>query len=433
MSILFKDVAAVLMDEKNTVLEHAYIAVDGETILSVGTVRPEGTFTEEIDGRGKVLMPGFVNAHTHVPMTLMRGYGDGRNLQDWLNNYIFPVEDKWDPRAIHAATALGLCEMIASGTTCIADMYMFCEAIAQEVAAAGISANLAQGCTQFEDSFDFKTHQGSIETRELADRWHGYNHGQIMVDACIHGEYTSHPALWEALAGYAKEKHLGMHVHVSETKREHDECVARHGKTPTQILEQAGVFDVRAIAAHCVHTSPEDQSILARHHVSAIHNPCSNLKLGSGIAPIVALQKAGVNVALGTDGVSSNNSADMLEDLKIAAILQNGANRDPLALLPAQALKMATVNGAKALGRNAGQISKGCIADLILLDFDRPHLIPRHDTISNLVYAAHGSDVVLNMCRGKIIYRDGAFLTIDLDRVKREVRDYALPLLFGTK
>ncbi|MEG0765575.1 MAG: amidohydrolase, partial [Pseudoflavonifractor sp.] len=369
----------------------------------------------------------------HLPMTMMRGYGDGHNLQDWLNDFIFPVEAKWDARAIHAAAALGLCEMIASGTTCIADMYMFCDAIAQEVAAAGISANLARGCTLFSDEFDFQTHQSCIDTRALADRWHGYNGGQILVDACIHGEYTSRPALWEALAQYAGDRGLGMHVHISETTAEHEACLATYGKTPTRMLAEAGVFGVRTIAAHCVHTSPEDWAILAKHHVTAVHNPCSNLKLGSGIAPVVALRRAGVNVALGTDGVSSNNSADLFEDLKIAAILPNGAMGDPLALLPGDALKMATVNGAKALGRNAGQIAAGCTADLILVDFDRPHLMPCHDTISNLVYAAHGSDVVLNMCRGTIIYKDGVFLTIDLDRVKREVRDYALPLLFGTK
>ena len=188
MNTLFKNVTAVLMDEAGTVLNGAFVAVEGDKIRSVGAVRPEGTFDEEIDGAGKVLMPGLVNAHTHVPMTLMRGYGDGHDLQDWLEHFIFPVEDKWDARAIRSATALGLAEMIASGTTCLADMYMFCDEICQEVAAAGVNANIARGVTAFAEGLSFETHQSCVETRELAERWHGHNGGQIRIDACLHGE-----------------------------------------------------------------------------------------------------------------------------------------------------------------------------------------------------------------------------------------------------
>ena len=433
MSVLFENACAVLMDEKNTVLEGAFVAVEGDKISYVGTDRPQGTFDEVIDAAGKVLMPGLVNAHTHVPMTLMRGYGDGNNLQDWLNKFIFPVEDKWDGRAIRSAAALGLAEMIMSGTTCLADMYMFCDEICQEVAAAGINANIARGVTAFDPAADFSTWTSCVETRELVDKWHGYNNGQIRIDACLHGEYTSFlaPQIWDSVAQYAREKDLGMHIHISETKTEHEECVSRWGMTPVQVMEKHGLWDVRAIAAHCVWTTPEDWAIMAEHGVSAVHNPCSNLKLGSGIAPVIGLRKAGVNVALGTDGVSSNNTTDLFEDMKIAAMLQNGVQQDPLALLPSDALRMATVNGAKALGRNTGRIAVGCDADLILVDFSHINLMPRHDVISNLVYAAHGCDVAMNMCRGKVIYRDGAFLTIDIDRVRREVEEYALPLLFG--
>lgn len=430
MSTLFSNVSAVLMDEAGTVLDNACVAVDGAKITYVGTVRPDAAFDQVIDGGGNVLMPGLVNAHTHVPMTAMRGYGDGHDLQDWLFNYIFPVENKWDSRAIRACTALGLCEMIASGTTAIEDMYFFCDDIAQEVASAGINANLSRGINLFEDSFDGIADPACAEARALTERWHGYNGGQIMVDMSIHGEYTSRPPLWEYLSGYAKEKGLGMHVHVSETRKEHEDSMARYGTTPAQIMSKYGVFDVRAVAAHCVWTTPEDWALFAEKGVSAAHNPCSNLKLGSGIAPITKMMQAGVNVALGTDGVSSNNTTDMFEDLKIAAMLQNGATHDPLALLPIDALRMATVNGAKALGRNTGRIAVGCDADLILVDFTRPNLIPRHDILSNLVYAAHGCDVVMNMCRGKVIYKNGEFLTIDLARVKRELEQYALPLLF---
>ncbi len=430
MTTLIHNCTAVLMDEAGTVLPGAYVAVEGTRIVSVGTVRPQGAFDQEIDGKGNVLMPGFVNAHTHVPMTAMRGYGDGNNLQDWLNNYIFPVEARWDDRAIRSCTALGLAEMIASGVTTIADMYDHCDAITQEVVAAGLSANIARGTTLFADEFDPAVFPGCVELRELVDRWHGYNDGQILVDACIHGEYTSDRRLWAWLADYAKEKGLGMHVHISETRTEHEECIARHGKTPLQTLNDYGVWDTRSIAAHCVWTTPEDWALMAEKGISAVHNPISNLKLGSGIAPVPAMKKAGVNVCLGTDGVSSNNCTDFFGDLKFAAILHNGANRDPLALLPLDALKMATRDGGIALGRKTGVIQAGYMADLILVDFSHLNLTPCHSVISNLAYAAHGSDVVMNMARGKVIYKDGDFLTIDLERVRREVADYALPLLF---
>ena len=433
MSILIYDCTAALMDEAGTVLPGAFVAVEGTQITYVGQNRPQGSFDQEIDGKGDVLMPGFVNAHSHVPMTAMRGYGDGNNLQDWLNNYIFPVEARWDDRAIRACTDLGLAEMIASGVTCIADMYGHSPAIAQEVAAAGISANLSVGGVQFTDDFNPDTHNDCRVQRELTEQWHGYNDGQILVDASVHGEYTSHHQLWRWMAGYARDHGLGMHVHISETRTEHEECLARHGKTPIQILNEYGVWDGRAIAAHCVWTTPEDWAIMAEKGVSAVHNPMSNLKLGSGIAPVPAMKKAGVNVCLGTDGVSSNNCTDFFGDLKIAAILHNGANHDPLALLPIDALRMATACGGRALGRKTGVIAQGYTADLILVDFSRLNLTPCHSVLSNLAYAAHGADVRMNMARGRVIYKDGDFLTIDIQRVKREVADYALPLLFQTK
>ena len=433
MSILIHNCTAVLMDEAGTVLPGAYVAVEGTRIVSVGTVRPQGTFDQEIDGKGNVLMPGFVNAHTHVPMTAMRGYGDGNNLQDWLNNYIFPVEARWDDRAVRSCTALGLAEMIASGVTTIADMYMHTDIIAQEVASAGISANLSCGGVQFSDSLDPATHNDCVVQRELTEKWHNYNDGQIRIDASIHGEYTSHKELWQWMADYAREHKLGMHVHISETRAEHEACIARHGKTPIQTLNDYGVWDGRAIAAHCVWTTPEDWAIMAEKGISAIHNPISNLKLGSGIAPVPAMKKAGVNVCLGTDGVSSNNCTDFFSDLKFAAILHNGAGCDPLALLPLDALKMATRDGGVALGRQTGVIQAGYEADLILVDFSHLNLTPCHSVLSNLAYAAHGTDVCMNMARGKVIYKDGDFLTIDLERVRREVADYALPLLFQSK
>lgn len=432
MSVLFANVTAVTMDPAQPVLENAFVAVEGTKIVSVGTVRPEGTFDRVVEGKGKVLMPGLVNCHTHVPMTLMRGYGGGHDLQHWLNDFIFPAEARLDDRAVAAGAALGLAEMIAGGTTCIADMYMHTGTIAQEIMKAGISANLSCGGVYFGAPEDFSPEKCNDcrNQRELTEQWHGAGDGQILVDASIHAEYTSNPPLWQWMADYAAQHKLGMQVHISETRLEHENCLEKYGKTPVALLDQYGVWERGGTAAHCVWVTDEDMALMAQKHITAVHNPVSNLKLGSGVARVPQLLKAGVNVTLGTDGVSSNNCTDFFSDLKFAAILHNGAGCDPLALLPLDALKMATRDGGIALGRQTGVIQGGYEADLILVDFSHLNLTPCHSVISNLAYAAHGSDVVMNMARGKVIYKDGDFLTIDLERVRREVADYALPLLF---
>ena len=432
MATMIYNVTAVLMDGGHTVLPGAYVVVDGHRITDFGAQRPQGFTGKCIDGKGGILMPGLVNAHTHVPMTAMRGYGDGHDLHEWLNQYIFPVEAKWDDRAVRACAALGLAEMISSGVTCIADMYLHTDAVLREVDAAGLSANVCCGGVQFEETFDPEKNHDCIVQRELTEKWHGRDDGRIRVDASLHAEYTSREGLCRWMARFAADHGLGMHVHLSETRKEHEECKLRHGGlTPAAYLAGLGVFDVRAIAAHCVWTTPEDWALLAEKGVSAVYNPVSNLKLGSGVAPVVDLRGAGVNVALGTDGVSSNNCTDFFGDLKLAAILQNGVRHDPMALTAWDALEMATVNGGKALGRKTGRIEKGYDADLILLDAEAVNLIPCHDAANNLAYAAHGSNVVMNMARGKVIYKNGEFLTIDIERVKKEVEGYALPLLFG--
>ena len=432
MPILFQNVTAVLMDPGHTVLSNAFVAVDGGKIASVGTVRPAGSFERVIDGKGGILMPGFVNCHTHVPMTSMRGYGDGHALHDWLNNFIFPVEAKWDDRAVRACADLGLMEMIAGGTTCLCDMYMHTLTVAQAAADAGISANLGVGAVFFGERFSESACPDCKNQDELFRAFHGYDGGRILVDSSLHAEYTSPGELAEWVADYAKTHGIGVNVHVSETRKEHEECKLRHGGlSPIQYFAKCGMWDVRSTAAHCVWTEPDDWAIMAEKGVTAVHNPVSNLKLGSGVAPIPDMMKAGINVALGTDGVSSNNTTDMFGDMKLAAILQNGVRTDPLALTAWDALEFATVNGARALGRDTGTIAVGKDADLILLDAEAVNLFPCHDAANNLAYAAHGSNVVLNMCRGRVIYENGTFLTIDAERVKREVTDYALPLLFG--
>ena len=432
MSVLFTNVTAVLMDEAGTILKNGYVQVEGTSITYVGTDRPQGDFDRVVDCTGKVMMPGLINAHTHLPMTLMRGYGGGCDLQTWLHDYIFPAEGKLDPRAVSAGAGLGLAEMIASGVTCVADMYMFTSTIAQEILKSGISANLSCGGVYFGDPADFNpdTCGDCVAQRALTEEFHGAGDGQILLDASIHGEYTSSAPLWQWMAQFAHDHHQRMHVHVSETKSEHQASMDRHGLTPIQTLNQYGVWDNGGISAHCVYTTPEDWAIMAEKGVSCVHNPYSNLKLGSGIAPIPDMLEAGVNVALGTDGMSSHNSADLFADVKLAALLPSGVRCTPGVVTPRQALEMATVAGARALGRPTGQIAVGKVADLILLDFTAPNLTPCHDVVENLVFAAHGSNVVMNMTRGNIIYENGTFHTLDVERIQAEVRDYALPLLF---
>lgn len=433
MSVLFQHVTVLTMDPAQPLLKDAYVAVEGTTISFVGTTRPQGEFDRVVDGAGQVLMPGLINCHTHVPMTLMRGYGGGCDLQHWLQEYIFPAEAKLDERAVAAGTALGLAEMIATGTTCIVDMYMKTGTIAQQVMDAGISANLSCGGLYFGDPKDFSPDKCSDcrNQEELMQQWHGAGDGQILVDASIHGEYTSSAPLWQWTADFAQKNKLGMHVHISETKLEHEQSLQRHGKTPLAILDQYGVWERGGTAAHCVWVSDEDMDLMARKHVTAVHNPVSNLKLGSGVARVPKMLEVGVNVALGTDGVSSNNNADLFEEIKLAAMLHKGVSRDPMVVTAHQALEMATVNAARALGRNTGVVAPGKVADLILVDFNRPNLVPCHDVEENLVFAARGSDVSMNMARGKIIYEKGEFLTLDLEKIRSEVEHYALPLIFG--
>lgn len=431
MNTLFSHVTVVCMDAANTVLQDSFVLIKGQIITYIGPIRPQGEqIDREVNGSGKVLMPGFVDAHTHLPMSLMRGYGGGHDLQTWLNEYIFPVEEKLDSRAVRAGTALSLAEAISSGITSVSDMYYFCDDIIEEVVKSGINANIARGLTVFSEDFDPNTYQPCIEAKELVEKWHNYNDGQIRIDACIHGEYTSNGKLWSWAADFARRNKLQMHVHLSETKSEQLACQQRHGMSPAALFEKYGLWDTPAIAAHCVWTTPEDWEIFKRRGVSVIHNPASNMKLASGAAPVADMLRAGVNVALGTDGMSSNDNHNMFEEMKLASLLSKVTSLDPVSLSDEQVLKMATVNGARAQGRHADVVQVGAQADLILVDFHAPNLQPCHDVQANLIYSANPSNVYMNMARGKIIYENGAFLTLDIEEIYREVENYAVPKLF---
>ncbi len=432
MTVLFTHVLG-LTPADQPLLEEGYVAVSQGKIQYIGTERPQGDFTQEISCEGKCLMPGLVNAHTHLPMSLLRGMGGGTNLQDWLEQHIFPAEARLDSRAVQAGTMLSIAELLAAGVTSVADMYNFCPDIGEVVMKTGINANLSRGVLCFDPDAKPEELEGIQDTLALLDHWHEKGEGQILCNLSLHGEYTSflNPSLWEYMAKLGQERGLSIHIHVSETQSEHEEAKARHGKTPLAVLGDYGLWDQGGLAAHCVWTEPSDWALMVEKGISPVHNPVSNLKLASGIAPVPAMLQAGVCVSLGTDGVASNNNHDMWEEIKLLALLHKGISQDPKAISSRQALDIATKHGGIALGRKTGELKVGYDADLILVDMGAISLTPCHDLLENLVFSACGRDVSLTMCRGKILYQDGVHTTIDIPALKKEVEEYAVPCILG--
>ncbi len=401
MSILLEHVTAVTMCDDNPVVEDACILIEGKRISYLGTQRPEGEFEEVMDASGMVAMPGLINAHTHTAMTLLRSYADDMNLQDWLFQKIFPFEDTLTPEMVYEGSVRGMQEMLATGTTCFHDMYFFQEETARAAEEAGIRGILCEGIT------DPVLEKKLTKTKQLLQLVKEGS-GRLKVALSPHAVYTCSEETLKTCAAFAKEHGLSIHTHLAETKTEHEDCIRDHGMTPTEWMEHCGLFDLPCVAAHGVWLGETDREILKRHDVTVVHNPVSNLKLASGVAPVVELTNEGVNVALGTDGASSNNNLDLFEEVKLTGILHKGITLDPTVLPAWEVLKMATVNGAKALGyEDLGMLKEGYLADLILLDFDKPHLTPNHNTISNLVYAVKGSDVAYTMVDGKFVYKKG--------------------------
>jgi 5-methylthioadenosine/S-adenosylhomocysteine deaminase len=367
-----------------------------------------------------VMMPGLVNCHTHLPMSFLRGYADDYDLSTWLNDYIFPREARLDDRAVKAATLLSIAECLRFGTTSVSDMYDHCDAVAEAVAEAGIKANISRGTTMFiGDDFDPKTFWGCQELRQTKEKWHGYDDSRIRIEASVHGEYTSTYQLWDYLSRYCAEEEIGMHIHLSETAAEVEGSLDRNGLTPAQVLDCHHVFDGRAIAAHCVHLTEEDMKLLAKRKVSAVHCPVSNLKLASGFPNAPRMLAKGINYALGTDSVASNNNLNLMEEVKLCATLFKATTGDPTVVTPAQALYAATRAGALAQGRSdCGLVKEGFRADLIVMDLRcKPHMYPCHSMVNNVVFAGQGSDVCLTMVDGNVLYRDGLYTTMDVEAV----------------
>lgn len=429
MKILFENIA-ILAD---TVINDGYLGVVDGKISYIGEEKPRGYEDARIiSGKKKAVMPGFINTHVHVPMTLMRGYADDYDLDTWLTKYIFPVEDKLDARCVKAGAEIGIAEMIASGTTSFSDSYFFSDEVARVALSSGIKANIARSVTNFNNEVKLDEFYSTREAVSLYNDWNGCDNGRIKIDTAIHAEYTTSESLWRELGAFARENGTIMQIHISETEKEHNECIARYNKTPIQVFYDSGVLAAKTLAAHCVWVSDEDMEIMRACGVSVAHNPVSNLKLASGVAPIDTMIKKGINVSLGTDGVASNNSFDMFEELKLSAILHKGVSRNPTCISATEALKLATINGAVAQGRedSCGKIEVGMDADLVVLDLDKPHLMPCHNLLSNVVYSARGADVCMTMVRGEILYENGEFKTIDLERAEYEMENYARGKMF---
>ena len=399
-------------------LKNAYLGIDGSVIDYIGESRPAAPYDREKDMSGRLLAPGLINCHGHTAMTLLRGVGSDLPLQEWLFEKMMPIEDKFTARDIQVGNALALLEMISTGTTSYSDMYFHADTAVENAVAAGIKANLCRPNQCFNPEETYAQNTRAQESIQLFKDCNGMADGRVLIDFSIHAEYTNFPHIVEAYSADCKALGGRMHIHLSETKKEHDECVATYGKTPARWFNDLGTFDSPTFAAHCVWVTEEDMVLMREKGVSPVHNPTSNMKLGSGFAPIPRMLELGLNVALGTDGAASNNNLNMMEEMHLAAVLHNGFTHDPTLMKPAQVLNMATRNGARLQGRgDTGSLEVGKKADIIAIDLTRPHLFPNVDPLALMTYSAQGSDVVMTMVDGRILYENGEFLTLDADRI----------------
>ena len=402
-----------------------YVGVKEDRIAYIGKDKPRDseTYGDCYDGTGKLLMPGFVNAHAHTPMTLLRGYGEGLALQDWLFQKVFPFEDQLSGDAVYYGTLLGLAESARTGITSSSDMYYFCHDMARALADSQSKMNISRSLSTTE-GYRFAEDPRWKDAQTVIKAWHGKENGRILADAALHSEYTTDEQTVRGLAEAAKEYGLRMQVHCSETKAEHEACKERHnGMTPVKYFEACGLLDVPTTLAHCVWCTEEDLEILHRKGAFVASNPVSNLKLSSGIADVKQMMTHGVPVAIGTDSVSSNNSLNFFEEVKIFALLQKVKANDPTFLTPKEALYAATRAGALSQGRtDTGLIAEGMKADLIVIDLDAENMTPCYDILYNVVYSADVRNLCLTMADGTVLYRDGMYYTIDIEKVKAEVK-----------
>lgn len=427
--MLIKNVDIITSDSANDILYGASLLIKDniiEKIINAGEVVPEDE--NVIDGKGMIAMPGLINTHTHSAMTFLRNYGNDMNLQDWLFKKIFPAEDKLTAEAVYWFNKLAYIEFIRSGITTHADSYFFMESAARAVEEAGLRAVLHRSVSGISDA-DCK------KLKESAELFKNYNNscgGRINVALGAHAIYTSDEAYLRKVVEEARKIGSGLVTHLSETKKEFEDCISEHKMTPAEYLDSLGYFDCDGIkiAAHCVHMTDNDMDILAAKNVSAAINMSSNLKLASGVADVPKLSARGVNVSLGTDGASSNNNLNMFNEMRFASLVCKGLMRDPEIMNANTVITMATANGAKAVrNKKTGVIAQGNLADIILINADSPSIAPVNDVACAIVYSAQASDVDTVICDGKILMRKKCLLTIDEEETVKNAKLFAKRIL----
>ena len=437
MDTLISNVTVVTMNNKMEILFGGFIAIEDGKIRSITKKAPEGSPKTIIDGTGMVAIPGLINCHTHLATSALRGCFDDLSATESLQEQL-KKEAKMDSRAAKAAAKLAIAECLRFGVTSVSDLYYYPAATAEAVAESGIKANLALSAYRFidqNDEFDFDTDEQCQELVKVVEKWHNHDNGRIRIDAGIHAEYTSNYKLWEALAGYANEQNLGMQLHLAQTQGEVDSCLDHTGMGPGELLNCHRLFNVPACAAGCAYLEDQERKILGKKKVTAVATPLASMKSGQKTTPILESVKSGMNVALGTGGALEGGNLDLFEVMRVAAMAERSDANKAYALPASAALMMATVTGAQAQGRSAecGMLQEGMDADIVLVDFTAPHLMPCHNVINSLGFAAKGGDVALTMVRGNILYRSGHFPTIDLQEVVQELTEYAIPKLFESQ
>ena len=432
MILLFKkeDCMTKLLFVNARLLDNSLVclATEGRKIAYIGETRPEGEFDRVIDCRGNLLMSGFYNTHCHAAMTLFRGYGEDMSLREWLDTRILPAEERLDADKVKYGSLMAIAEMLASGIVSFSDMYFFCDHTAEAVLESGIKANLSRSLVSFEEGMTARGDSRFLEGVSLAKTYHGADEGRIIVDMSIHAEYSNVESYIRDVSAYTAENGLMMQLHLSETESEHNACIARRGKTPTEFFRDCGTFLSPTTCAHGVWLSESDMDILAEHKATVSHNPCSNLKLGSGIARVKTMTEHGVNVALGTDGAASNNSLDFFREMYVASLIAKGSALDPTVGKARDVLKLATENGAFAQRRlDCGKLEVGYRADLVLVSLEDINTTPTYDPIYTVLYAAKAQNVKMTVVDGRILYENGVYTTLDIEKIKdnfKRVCDY---------
>ncbi|MBQ7357161.1 MAG: amidohydrolase [Clostridia bacterium] len=421
MKILLKNVH--LPEECGYGLQSVNVLVDGNFIAYIGKDEPAERADRIIDGKGNLLSTAFYNAHCHSAMTLFRGYGDDLPLREWLDTKILPAEELLNEQRVYYGSMMAIAEMIKNGVVSFSDMYFFLDATARAVGESGIKANISRSVVSFDPELDVLTDTRIAEGVDAFKKWHKAYDGRLLVDMSVHAEYSNVEKCCRYVGELARDLGTGIQLHLSETQSEHDKCVETRGVTPTEFFANAGVLDVPVTAAHCVYVTDSDIQILAEKGVSVAHNPVSNLKLGSGIMPYGKMKAAGVNIALGTDGVASNNKLSVLRDMQYAALIHKGNTRNAAETNAADMIRCATLNGAKAQGRaDCGRLAVGYRADLILVNMNSVNNIPVFSYDSALTYSACEADVLMTMCDGRILYENGEYTSIDIERLTAEAK-----------